>query len=60
MAVDRKKQDQSKAATQAVAAEDKSSDEEDSYAEKLAQAAELDAVTRNPKTVMHTTYRGRY
>ena len=54
------KKDQRKTATQAAAGEDKSSDEDDSYAEKLAEAAELDAVTRNPKTVMHTTYRGRY
>ena len=60
MVADHTKKDKSKAVHRAAAGEDKSSDEDDSYAEKLAEAAELDAVTRNPKTVMHTTYRGRY
>jgi hypothetical protein len=32
----------------------------DSHAEDKAEAAETEAVTRKPKTLMHTTYRGRY
>ena len=39
--------------------EDQEAAEADSYAEDKARAAEIYEVTRNPKTVLHTTYRGR-
>jgi len=39
--------------------ESEGSAENDSYAEDKAEGAETQAVTRMPKTVMHSTYRGR-